>query len=166
VVGDEGTSRRTAGDRLHHRRLDLDEPSFFEEAAYLAHGRRARREDTAGLGVRREIQIALAGSLLAVLQPVPLLRPGCQRFGQHRDALGPHRELVGPGAEERTLDPPEVTEVEGSEQRERLLSEGVTPEMDLEPPVAVREVNESGLAVAPHRGDPPADPDPDRGRLQ
>ena len=64
---------RATGDRLHHRRLDLEEPAGVEELADAADQARAELEDRARLGVDDQVDVALPVAGLDVLQAVPLL---------------------------------------------------------------------------------------------
>ena len=91
VVGDERPRERAAGDRLHHRRLDLEEAARREEAAEGLEEQRALPEDVAGLGVGDQVEVALAVAALDVLQAVPLLGQRLQRLGEVADGRLPRR---------------------------------------------------------------------------
>ena len=82
VIGLERLRRRAAGNRLHHRRLDLHEAAVVEELADLADDLAALEEDFLHLRVGHQIEVALAVADLGVGQPVPLLRRRTQRLGQ------------------------------------------------------------------------------------
>ena len=68
----------SARDRLHHRRLDLDESTVFEEAADFADDRDAFLENLERLAVRDEIEVALAVFDLGVLDAVPFVGKGAE----------------------------------------------------------------------------------------
>ena len=100
VVGDEGPGRGAAGDRLHHRRLDLEEAARVEERADARARAPRAPEDPPRLRVGDEVDVALAVAQLDVGQAVPLLRQRPQRLGEERQIARRDRQLAGPGAEE------------------------------------------------------------------
>ena len=112
VMGDEGPGQRAAGDRLHHRRLDFEEAACRQELAHRRDGPAARLEDAADFGIHRQVEIALAVARLDVAQAVPLLGQRQVALGQERERRGPHRQLVGLGAEEVAGDADVVADVE------------------------------------------------------
>ena len=81
VVRHERPRERAAGDRLHHRRLDLEVAARVQERADRRQHPAAHLEDLARVRVDDEIEIALAVAHLDVAQAVPLL-------GQREEALG------------------------------------------------------------------------------
>ena len=85
VVRDERPRHGPAGDRLHHRGLDLDVAALVEEAAHRGDHRAAHHEDAAHLGVREQVEVALAVAGLDVGEPVPLLRRRQQRLREQRE---------------------------------------------------------------------------------
>ena len=84
VVGDERPGRRAAGDRLHRRRLDLDEPSLGHHPAERGDDLRPAEEDGQRLGVAEQVDVPLPVALLDVGQPVPLLGRRQQALAQER----------------------------------------------------------------------------------
>ena len=94
VMRDERPRQRAAGDRLHHRRLDLEEPAGDQELADRRDDAAAHLEHAPRVGVDDQIEIALAVADLDVLQPVPLLRQRQQALGEKLERRRPDRELV------------------------------------------------------------------------
>ena len=74
VVGDERPRESTAGDRLHHRRLDLDIAALVEESPNRPDHCRTGLEDTARLWIDGQVEVTLPVPLLDVLQAVPFFR--------------------------------------------------------------------------------------------
>ena len=89
VMRDERPGQRAAGERLHHRRLDLEEAMAGEEVAHRGHRPAADFEHPAHVRVDDEIQIALPIADLHVLETMPLL-------GQRDEALGQERRATWP----------------------------------------------------------------------
>ena len=125
-MGHERPGERAAGDRLHHRRLDLEEAAVVIERA-----RSPRRRGCARSNTRRDsriddqIEIALAVAGLDVLQAVPLLRQRQEALGEKRDRRGADGQLVGLGPEQRALDADEVAEIEQLGDLEVALRQGI-----------------------------------------
>mmetsp|Transcript_13827 Transcript_13827/g.40889 ORF Transcript_13827/g.40889 Transcript_13827/m.40889 type:complete len:270 (+) Transcript_13827:858-1667(+) len=82
VLGDEGARRRAARDRIHHRRLDLEEAVHVEEAAEEVDGARAGDERAARRRVHDQVEVALAVASLLVCEAA---RAG-RDLGQHVQA--------------------------------------------------------------------------------
>ena len=82
VMRDERPGQRAAGDRLHHRRLDLEEAARVQEPADAGDHARARLEHPPRLRIDDEIEVALAVARLDVGQPVPFLRQRQQALRQ------------------------------------------------------------------------------------
>ena len=80
VMRDERPRQRAAGDRLHHRRLDLEIAARRQELADRRDDPAARLEHAPRVGVDDQIEVALAVADLDVGQAVPLL-------GQRQQAL-------------------------------------------------------------------------------
>jgi len=93
VVRDERLGRRTAGDGVHHGRLDLDEVAAVEEAANVADDLVACDEDVARLVVHDQVEVALAVALLLVTQTVVLRGDGVQAWRQKDNLPGEDGEL-------------------------------------------------------------------------
>jgi len=82
MMGDEGPRDRTAGDRLHHWRLDLKEAALIEEIADRLNQLGTHAEGLARGLVHDQIEITLAIAALGIGEPMPFLRQWPQRFGQ------------------------------------------------------------------------------------
>ena len=118
VMRDERAGERTAGDRLHHRRLDFEEAARRHERANRGDHAAPSLEYPARFGVDHEIQIALAVPNLDVGQPVPLLGKGQQALREEVQPGRPDGQLVGLGAEQPPLDANPVAEIEQLEDLE------------------------------------------------
>ena len=95
---------RAAGNRLHHRRLDLQEAPQVEEVADLADDLAADDENAPHLRPDDQIDVPAAISGLDVAQPVPFSRQWPQRFRQDLEAFGRDRDLAGARREHRPCD--------------------------------------------------------------
>ena len=83
VVRDERPGRGAAGDRLHHRRLDLEEAVRDHELADRLHACCERSTKTSrACRVGDQVDVALAVALLLVGQAVELVRQRPQRLGE------------------------------------------------------------------------------------
>jgi hypothetical protein len=112
VVRDEGLGVRAAGDRVQHRRLDLEEAVLDHEVADRAHRLAARDEARPGVLVGHQVDVALAVFLLLVGHAVELVRQRAQALGQQAHAGDAHRQLAGLGAEQGAFAAEDVAEVE------------------------------------------------------
>ena len=148
VVGHERPRQRAAGDRLHHRRLDLEEPAVGQEVAHRRDDAAAHLEHAARVGVDDQIEVALAIADFDVLQAVPLLRQRQQALGEELQLRRPDGELAGFRAEQPSLHADPVAEIEQLEQLEVALRERVLAEVDLDARLSVREHEEVRLAEA------------------
>ena len=116
VMRDERPRRGAAGQRLHHRRLDLDEVARREEGADALDDARAHDEHLAHLRIGDQIEVALPVARLDVGQSVPLLRQRTQGFPEQADLLHLDGQLVGLGAERAAADAGEVADVHQLEE--------------------------------------------------
>ena len=146
VVRHERPRDRSAGDRLHHRRLDLEEAALVEEAADRADDRGPALEDLAGFGVDRQIQVALTVPELDVLQAMPLLGKRTEALREERQSPRLHRQLAGPRPEHLALDAQPVPEIERAVEVERRFPHRVAAHVDLDPAAPVREIQKPRLA--------------------
>jgi hypothetical protein len=71
---DERPRRRTAGKRLHHRRLDLGEIERIEEAADEAGQDATAAKNLASLGTHDEVDVTLPQLHFRIGDAVPFLR--------------------------------------------------------------------------------------------
>ena len=148
VMRAERPRHRAAGNRLHHRRLDLEIPAAVEELAQRREHLAAHLEHFARLGIDDEIEIALAIADLDVGQAVPLLRQRQMALRQKLEARRPDRQLVGARAEQMPFDADDVAEIEQPEHLEIALRERVLPDVDLDARSAVGQHQKIRLAEA------------------
>lgn len=85
MVGDERLSSSTTGNGVHHRSLDFGEITVVKELTDVADNLGARAQDITGLIVHDKIQVALAETLLLVLETVVLGRNGVQARRQQNN---------------------------------------------------------------------------------
>ena len=155
---DERPRQSAAGDRVHHRRLDLDVTVRIHEAANLAHHRAARQEHLAHLGVRRKVDVALAVARLDVGEPVPFLRRRQQRLAEEVDLVRLHRQLALAGAHGMAGDADEVAAVHQLERGIRGVADILLADVNLQLAVAAAKGRERRLAVRALQEDAARDP--------
>ncbi len=151
---------------MHHRRFDFDEAALVEETPHRLHDLGALGEDLAHLGIHGEIDVAAAIARLHVLQAVPLLGQGKQVLHQESDFLDVDREFVRAGAEEISLHPDVVAQVEQLVKLESLLADGVEPDIDLKPLPGLLQMREARLALHANGHESSSDADVDARRFQ
>ena len=111
----------------------------------------------AHLVVGDQVEVALAVARLDVGEAVPLLRQRPQRLGEHAELLRVDGQLVGLGAERRADDADEVAEVGLLEAREGVLADRVALHVDLQPAVAIVQMEKRGLAEVALGDDAPGE---------
>jgi hypothetical protein len=158
MVGHERPRQRPAGDRLHHRRLDLEESAGDQELANGGDHPAPHLENAARVGIDDQIEIALAVADLDVLQTMPLLGQRQQTLGEELELRCPDRELIRLRAEQASLDAGPVAEIEQLENFEIALRQRVLPDVDLKPRLPVGQHEEVRLAEAANREDAPRGP--------
>ena len=67
---DERPRQRAAGNRLHHRRLDLEEAPFVQEIPYGRDDPASLDEDFADVGIADQVEITLPVSALLIGEAV------------------------------------------------------------------------------------------------
>ena len=152
VVGRERPRRRTAGDRLHHRRLDLQEPARVQERADRLDEAGPEPEHFADAGVHEEVHVPLAVPRLHVPQPVPFLRQRPDRLREEAPGLDLDGQLARSRAHEVASHAHEISHVQVGEARIGV-SEDVGPRVELDRAGLVEHMGEAGLAVVPDRHD-------------
>src|SRR5688572_22614017 len=110
-MGDEWPCRGAAIERLHHRGFHFDEPAGFELAAERGDNPGARDKHLANIGIRDEIEIALAVACFHVFQAMPLFGHGEKRLREEFQLLGMDAELAGTCPEEVALNTYDVTDI-------------------------------------------------------
>ena len=162
VVGRERLRRGPARDRLHHRRLDLEEVAGEEEVAHVGDDPRAQAEHAARLLVDDEVHVALTVAGLLILQAVVLLGQRPERLGQELERGDPHRELPGVGDEQLPARADDVAEIELLEALVVRLPEPALVDEQLDVARAVAQRREARLAHHALRHHPPGDGDLER----
>ena len=157
VPGLERAGHRAARERLHHRRLHLEEAPLGEEASHEVHHPGAGAEGLARLLVHDEIEVAPPVARLPVSKPVELLGQGAKRLREQPQTLHAQRQLAGPGAERDPLRPHEVPDVPAAEVPVRTIRKVLPPQVELKAPGAVLDVGEARLAHHPPAHHPPGD---------
>ena len=145
---------RAAGDRLHHRRLDLEVAAGVEIPPDRSDDQRPRLEDPPRLGIDGEIEVPLPVPLLDVFQAVPLFWKGPEALGEKRDRLRLDRKLSRARPEDPSRNSYPVAEIEGLEEGPGFLPDVVSSDVDLDPFPAVGEVEETRLSLDALRQDP------------
>lgn len=154
----EGARQRPPRDGLQHRRFHLQVSPLVEVPADLADDGAALDENLADPGVHNEVDVALAEPGFHVGQPVPLFRQGLEVLGQVVHLGGEQRQFARASAEDGSLRPDDVAQVEQPEELEHFFPHRVATDVHLHAPLAVGEVQEPGLAVRAQRQDAAADP--------
>jgi hypothetical protein len=137
VMRREGPCQRPAGNRLHHRRLDLEKAAPDEELPKRADHTAANFEHLARIRIDDEVQIALPVADFDVLQAMPLLGQRQQTLGEELQLRRPDRQLVGPRAKQAPLDANPVAEIEQLEDLEVALGQRVLTDVHLHARAAV-----------------------------
>ena len=137
---------RAARDRLHHRRLDLEETLARHEFPDHLHDAAARLEHAARLLAHDEVHVALAVLLLLVGEPVEFLRQRPQRLHEQAQVRHFHRKLAGLGLEQASLGAEDVAEVVVLEGLVRALADAVAGDVELDAPAHVLHRGEARLA--------------------
>ena len=153
VVRAKGLGQRAAQDRVHHRRLDLDEVARVEEVAHAAHDASPLAKGPRHRLVDDEIDVALAVAGLDVGQPMPLLGQRAHRLGQQAQRPREQRRLACPRAEARPVSTDHVADVQQRDDLPRALVEHVPLEVELQPSRAIRDFYELRLSERAPRDD-------------
>ena len=133
VVGLERLRRGAADDRVHHRRLDLEEAARVEEARGCRARWRVRLRNTSRTsGFDHQIDVALAVADLHVRQAVPLLGQRARRLGQDLHALGHDGQLARLRDRRAADHADEVAALHLLPERERRLAEQILADLDLD----------------------------------
>ena len=101
-------------------------------------------------GIRDQIQVALAVADLDVFEAVPFFRQAQENLRKEGEFLRVDAQLAGARAEQIAFDAHDVADVEQLVERILALIDGVAAHIDLEPLAALHQVEEAGLAHAPH----------------
>ena len=146
VVGDEGLGRGAAGDRVHHRRLDLEEAVPAHVVADRGDDAAAGEKGEARLLVHDQVDVALAVLHFLIGQAMELVRQRAQRFGQQADLAGLDGQLAGLGLHQRADDAEDVAKIPGLEVGVDVFAEPVAGDVDLDAAGEILQCCERGLA--------------------
>ena len=160
VMGHERTRRGAARDHLHHRRFDLEEPAFIEEATDITDNGGAGPKGIARHLAHNKVEVTLAVLGFGVRQAVIFLGQRPQRLRQQADVVHLDRELPGLGLEQRSFGAEDVADVPFLEVLVARLAHGVARDIDLDQSRHVLQVRKAGLAHDPAGHHPPRHLDP------
>jgi hypothetical protein len=146
VVRLERPRHRAAGDRLHHRRLDLEVAVGVHRVAQRVDHFRAHRERAARFRRDDQVDVALAVAHLLVGEPVELLRQWAQRLDEQPQPGCVNRQLALVRLEERAFDSDDVAEIPVLELLVRVGAGDVVRHVDLQATAAVLQRREARLA--------------------
>lgn len=135
-----------ARDGVQHRGLDLKIAAAIKKAADLPNDLGTLDKGFLDLGAGNQIDVALTIAQLSILQAVPLVGKRKQRFGKQAYFPGMNRNFPLACAEDKALNPDDITDIPGVERRISLLAHIVDPDIDLHPAARVPQVDETGLA--------------------
>ena len=156
----ERLRRRAAGNRLHHRRLDLDEAARVQKIPDFADDFAALEENVLHLRVRHQIEVTLAVADFRVGEAVPFFRRRPQRLGENDEAIASLMEISPVLVVNNcSAHADEIAEVEVRENAPLLVAEDIFLRINLDAPALVAHVNEHGFAHVAVRGDASGDGD-------
>ncbi len=153
VLRNERLRRRAAGNRLHHRCLDLNVAAFVQEIPDLADDFAAHQEQFLHLRVRHQIEITLPVADFRVFESMPLGGRRAQRLGEDDEAGDFYGNLIRLGREHRAVHADEIRKVQVRKNVPLLVAEDVFLRVDLHPPALVANVHEHAFAHVAVRGD-------------
>ena len=164
---DERPRRGAAGDRMHHRRLDLEIAARDEELADRLHDAASASTKTSrGVRVGDQVDVALAVSLLLVGEAVELLRQRPQRLREQPERRDLDRQLAGARPEERPRCADDVAQVPVLERLVGLGADAVARHVELDAPAHVLDRREARLAHDALQHHPAGDGHADSRRLE
>ncbi len=159
VMRHKGPRQGAAGHRLHHRRLDFEEPAAIEKAPDTGDDFRPGLEDLAGRRIDDEVEVALAIPRFDVRQTVPLLGQGHQALGEKVQTFGPDGELVRFRPKEPAFHPEVIAQVEQLMDPEVQCRQRIFADVHLQPAKSVGQDQKVGLAESADAEDSSRDPD-------
>ena len=115
VVGDERTGERSAGDRVQHRCLDLDEALTAQDRSHRRDDLTALRKRIARLVGDPHVDIALPIARVGVGDAVPLVGKRPLGRGEHIPGVDSDAEFAAAGHHHHTGDGDPVTDREAGE---------------------------------------------------
>ena len=157
VVRDEGACCGTTRNGLQNGGLDLQAAMLVEEVAHGRDNLGTLYEDLAHLGIHHQIDITLAIAHLGVGQGVELLAilllhdgQRTNRLREDGELLAVYRQLTRVGAEGKTLDTDEVTDIQQLfedrvvERRVALGADVIAADINLDATRVVLQLEERG----------------------
>ena len=158
VVGLERLGGGAAGDRLHHRCLDLHEIEVVEVFPDQTDDLHPFAKDITALGGDNQVDITLAVTGLDIGEAVPFFRQGAQRLGNHRDRSSARTDSSPVLVLNRVPSTPTISPMSHFlKTAELLFAHGVALQVDLHLTTGVGQMAEGGLAEFAHRHDPAGD---------
>ena len=168
--GDERARVGAAVHRLQDRRLHLEEPSLMQVVADGLDHCRPDSGHPPGLRIDDQVHITVAYPGFCVTEPLVFFRQRPQALGGNRIAVGKNGQLTAAGGDHLTFHPDMVAEVHVPlPGRERLLTDPVQGDHDLDVAGPVADGGEGQLPAGPRQHHPAGDADPVAGvgvRLQ
>ena len=152
VVRLEGFGVGTAGDRVQHRRFDLQEAVADHVVADAGQGLAAGDETAARGLVGHQVHIALAVLDFLVVHAVELVGQRAQALGDQAHAVGVDGQLTGARFEQHPFGRDDVAQVPVFEGGVLRLADAVVVQVDLDAPArrAERRVLQRGEAGLAH----------------
>ena len=155
VVRPEGPGGRSPRERLHHRRLHLDEAAPVEEAADEGDDLRPDLEGAPGFRRDDEIDVTLPIFPLDIREAVPLVGKRAERLRQKIERGRLDGKLSRPRPEDRSRDTHVVAEIQLLEELPVARAKRVFLHVDLDALRAVGEVEKHRLSHLPDCEDAP-----------
>ena len=154
MTGNEWAGGGAAGYGLHDRRFHLHEAPAAEKLPQRRGYAGAALEHFSGLAVHDQVHVTAPIALLAVGQPVELLRQRAQGLGQQGGLDGFHAQLAAARPHQRAARPHDVTQVQRRGVRVGFLAHRGAAEHELQPPAAVLDFGKTQASHAPLRHQP------------
>ena len=159
MVREERARRRADLERGQDRGVHLKEAAPVQITAQFLQDAAALDERVLDLRVDDQIQIPLAVAGVGVAQAVVFLRQRQQRFAQQRQLRRVDGDLARLGAEHPTFDAEDVADVPLFEIGIAVLADVAAADVQLDPALAVVQVDEACLAHDPAAHHPPGQRD-------
>ena len=151
VEGLEGSGRSPSGDRVHHRRFDLEETSLIEEGPNPTDDLGSHAKRGPHRGVYDQVLVALPVSQLDIPKTVELLGQGPEGLCKNLVSFHLEGQFPGPGKEQTPLRPNQIPDIRPSlELIVRVFADHVLSQVQLQSPRFILHVNEAALSEIPH----------------
>src|SRR5699024_9403826 len=146
VMGDERTCLCTAGDCVHHWRLDFEEAALVQIIAHLLDDQAALDERLFGTFTCNQVQITFAVTLLYIFQAVIFIRQRSERLYQRSELLRLHRKLSCVRLEHDTFDTDNITKIRLLPYIESFFADLVLADINLDLAVDILALGTTRLA--------------------